>query len=343
MAYVTIKDVADKAGVCVATASKALNGKGSLKPETVKRIKKAADKLGYTPNRFASALSRHKLKIGVIFPENPVEVMYYIEKGIRDGIAENGEYGAEYIIKKYDIYTKKGFAEMLGELAKTTDGIIAYGVESKTEADIIAEKPCVLLTSGIKTDKMKLCAKVSVNGFVVGKTAARFMSVCGAKTAAIIAGSPNTALHTENIGGFECEAAECGITVDTIAYCNDKIDTAYEKTIEILKNYPNIGGIFTTSYVAPGICDALKFLKKEKDVCVVGLDLYKETKAALEDESLNAVIFQNQVMQAKTAVAAALEMTANKKSVGTYTVRPELVLKSNLECYGELLTDDYKF
>lgn len=343
MKYVTIKDVANKAGVCTATASKALNGNGSLKPETVKRIKKAAKELGYTPNKFASALSRRKLKIGVIFPANPIEVMYYIEKGIREGIAENLEYGAEYIIKSYEYYSKKDFLKLLNEVVETTDGIIVYGIENAEEAEIVAAKPCVLLTSGIKTDTMELCSMVSVNGFVVGKTAARYISVCGGKNAAIIAGSPNTSLHTENISGFEFEAAECGITVNTIAYCNDKIETAYEKTIEILTKYPNTDGIFTTSYVAPGICDALKFLKKEKDVCVVGLDLYKETKEALNDGSLNAVIFQNQVLQAKTAVKAVLEMTANGKKGEIYTVRPELVLKSNLECYEELLTDNYKF
>lgn len=343
MKYATIKDVANKAGVCAATASKALNGTGSLKPETVKRIKKAAKELGYIPNRFAGALSRRKLKIGVIFPANPIEVMYYIEKGIREGIAENIEYGAEYIIKKYEYYSRDDFLKMLNELAETTDGIIASGIENAEEAEIIAAKPCVLLTSGIKTDKMKLCSKVSVNGFVVGKTAARYISVCGGKNAAIIAGSPNTSLHTENISGFKYEAADCGINVNTIAYCSDKIAVAYEKTLEILNEYPNTDGIFTTSYVAPGICDALKFLKKENDVCVVGLDLYKETKAALADGSLNAVIFQNQVLQAKTAVSTILEMSANKKSGGSYTVRPEIVLKSNLECYEELLTDNYKF
>lgn len=339
---ITIKDVARAADVSVSTVSKALNGTGSINAETVKKIKKTAKNLGYTPNKFAGALSRKKLKIGVIIPKNPIEVMYYIEKGLLDGIAENSEYGAEFIIKKYDLYTKNGYDKTFEELLKNTDGIIASGIEKiEDKLSIIGKKPLVMLVSGTKSENAKNISKVSVNGFVVGKIAAQFIFLNGGRKTAIISGNPSTELHNENIAGFKSEASVCGMTVEAVSYCQDKIETAYKKTIELLQTYPDITGIFTTSYVAPGICDALKFLKKEKEVCVVGLDLYKETKEALNDGSLNAVIFQNQVSQAKTAVKAILEMTANRHFKKTHTIRPELVLKSNLECYAELLTDDY--
>ena len=83
-------------------------------------------------------------------------------------------------------------------------------------------------------------------------------------------------------------------------------------------------------------------MKKDKKVAVVGLDLYKETKEALNDGSLNAVIFQNQALMTKTAVTAIFDMLSGKP-VKNYLIRPELVLKSNLMNYEELLTDNYKF
>ena len=47
----TISEVALLAGVSVGTASKALNGRGSLRPETRQRVQQAAEQLGFRPTR----------------------------------------------------------------------------------------------------------------------------------------------------------------------------------------------------------------------------------------------------------------------------------------------------
>src|SRR5262245_6198044 len=53
----TISDVALAAGVSVGTASKALNGRGSLRQETRHRVLSAAEQLGFQPNKAAVALN----------------------------------------------------------------------------------------------------------------------------------------------------------------------------------------------------------------------------------------------------------------------------------------------
>ncbi len=57
---VTIKDVADHAGVSVTSASYAINGKGTISEATRKRVLKAAEELNYHPNAFARNLKRQK-------------------------------------------------------------------------------------------------------------------------------------------------------------------------------------------------------------------------------------------------------------------------------------------
>ena len=52
----TIRDVAALAGVSVGTASKALNGRGSLRAGTVARVKQAAEQLDFRPNPAARSL-----------------------------------------------------------------------------------------------------------------------------------------------------------------------------------------------------------------------------------------------------------------------------------------------
>jgi LacI family transcriptional regulator len=57
---VTIKDVADRAGVSVTSASYAINGKGTISEATRKRVLIAAEELNYHPNAFARNLKKQR-------------------------------------------------------------------------------------------------------------------------------------------------------------------------------------------------------------------------------------------------------------------------------------------
>lgn len=59
----TIKDVAKAAGVSPTTVSHALNGKGVVRRETVERIEKIADEIGYRPSAVAQGLQNSRLGI----------------------------------------------------------------------------------------------------------------------------------------------------------------------------------------------------------------------------------------------------------------------------------------
>lgn len=63
-APVTLLDVAQRAGVSVATASRVLNGGDRVpRPELQERVKAAADELGYTPNAQAQALAKSSTNV----------------------------------------------------------------------------------------------------------------------------------------------------------------------------------------------------------------------------------------------------------------------------------------
>lgn len=62
---VTMKDVAQEAGVSIATVSRVLNGKdrGRIKPEIARQIKRIAEDLGYRPNMVARNLKTRSSRI----------------------------------------------------------------------------------------------------------------------------------------------------------------------------------------------------------------------------------------------------------------------------------------
>ena len=64
----TIRQIAEHCGVSVSTVSKALNGAEDVSQATVRRIRQAADEMGYMPNAAARALkTRRSFSFGVLF------------------------------------------------------------------------------------------------------------------------------------------------------------------------------------------------------------------------------------------------------------------------------------
>src|SRR5699024_6134175 len=85
----TIKNVAEKAKVSVATVSRVLNNKGYVKETTKKEVEKAIKELNYVPNSFARALyAKQSNIIGVLIPDitNPffselyTKIEFYAER-----------------------------------------------------------------------------------------------------------------------------------------------------------------------------------------------------------------------------------------------------------------------
>lgn len=66
---VTIKDVANRAGVSITTVSRVMNDRGPLSEATKKAVHDAMEELGYFPNDVARALGKNSLNIiGLIVP-----------------------------------------------------------------------------------------------------------------------------------------------------------------------------------------------------------------------------------------------------------------------------------
>jgi LacI family transcriptional regulator len=88
---VTIYDVAAAAGVSVASVSRVLTGSRSVKPETFRRAKDAADKLGYQINPLASAL-RGKLtrSVGMVVPDLTNPFFPAVVKAVEDVLHLSG-------------------------------------------------------------------------------------------------------------------------------------------------------------------------------------------------------------------------------------------------------------
>ena len=79
----TLKDVAEKAGVSIATVSNCINNTKTVKPATRAKIMQIIEELNYIPNASAKSLkSEASRAIGVVFPDIDDSCHADILKGI---------------------------------------------------------------------------------------------------------------------------------------------------------------------------------------------------------------------------------------------------------------------
>ena len=75
---ITIKDIADKCGVSIATVSRAFSSNSIISPHTKEKILKTAEELGYRPNLMARGLKNSKTQtVGIIIPS--IDNYFYLD------------------------------------------------------------------------------------------------------------------------------------------------------------------------------------------------------------------------------------------------------------------------
>ncbi|MCT2583183.1 LacI family DNA-binding transcriptional regulator [Actinophytocola gossypii] len=141
---VTIYEVADRAGVSIATVSRALRDSELVAPPTRRRVQRVAEELRFRPSRAGRALAegQHAAN-GIVFPD--LSGPYYAEVvlGYEEVVAELGRSVLILATQGRD-----NAAELVAELAGRVDGMVIMGrtVDDATVARIAdTGLPLVLL------------------------------------------------------------------------------------------------------------------------------------------------------------------------------------------------------
>lgn len=131
---VTLDDIARKINVSRVTISKALRGHPDISRETAKRVKKAAEKMGYSPNFAARNLSSRKSNtIGVVVPKIAHFFFSSVIESIYDTAFHNN-YDIALTVSQEDAEREKKHIETL--LAMRVDGLIVSISQQTTDKAI---------------------------------------------------------------------------------------------------------------------------------------------------------------------------------------------------------------
>lgn len=267
---ITIRDVARYAKVSVATVSRVINNKGSVSDSTRRKVKDAVKELDYQPNDMARTFYSGKSKmIALLVPDIQNPFFPELARGVEDG---TNEAGYTFILCNTDNNIKKEENYLNVLMQKKIDGII--GVSNTSIGSTINTKNIPFIALDRQGDENVL--SIIVNNREGSRQAVIYLRSLECKTIAHICGPNNEYNAKQRMKGYlDIVQDEEWFSSKYIKSGNYDFHHAFESTIELLKDYPEIDGIFAgNDLMGIGVLKAAESLgiKVPDDLSVIGFD-----------------------------------------------------------------------
>ena len=278
--FVTIKDIAEKAGVSVNTVSRALNNKPDINPKTKEKIEKIAEELGYVKNSYATMLkSQISNTIGVIVPDSSNPFFSEVFKGI-DKAAKEKDYQIIMMNSEGIYENEEKFIRTL--LERRVDGILLFPMQKSYEdiKDLIKERfPIILVGREFDGWDVDQIFSDEIKG---GYIATKYLLEKGCNKIKMITDELYNSASYGRIQGFKKALTEKGLKVqnEDIKICDKihegyHIQAGYDEVMKMITQKEKFDGIFCyNDLIAYGAIKALKEhgIRIPNDVRIVGYD-----------------------------------------------------------------------
>jgi LacI family transcriptional regulator len=194
-----LSELARHLGVSIATVSNALSGKGRLSPELAKRIRDAADRMGYVPSQAGRALRTGRSGVlGLVLPDigNPLypEIAQEIER-----VATNAGYGVLIANSRDEIAAQDKAIFQLIE--RGVDGIVIVPRRGTT----VPATACPIAIIDTPTTPRNT---VSADHFEGGAQVARHLRALGHEKILLIGDDPSSNVQNARINGMRSQLNE---------------------------------------------------------------------------------------------------------------------------------------
>jgi LacI family transcriptional regulator len=273
----TIKDVAKKANVSIATVSRVLNDQGGYSPKTKEKVLSAIKELGYQPNALARGLINKRTEtIGILIPEVSNMFAAKIFRGVENAAHQRG---SSAIVCNTDSNGEKTMKYLKVLREKRIDGVIFVSEilkEEYYEAISSMNIPIVLVSTEsyryqlpyVKVDDRR--AAYTAVEYLINKGHRKIGMISGNKYD-LIAGQPR-------IDGYKKALMSNNIPVNEKYIVSAKgfsFKDGFENLPRLLHAAPDITAIFVASdEMAMGVISAAynMGIKIPDDLSVIGYD-----------------------------------------------------------------------
>ena len=269
---VTLRQIAELAGVSRGTVDRVMNNRGHVNEEVEARVRQIAAELGYEPNQAGRALARAKVsvKIGFLIQSVETPTMQTVAEGAEEAAAKLRSRGLDVVIRKLESLGEQQELDAIEALVK--EGIKGLAITPSDSPEIYAALDRVvdlgipvITVNGDAPRSRRMCF-VGMDNAQGGRTAAglvRSMLPAGGKVLTLSA-YPNNHGHRARYVSFAEEMAKIAPDIQLLP-------------------------------LQHGACEAIE--KMGRKVRVVAYDLTPQNRIDLTENKIEFVIDQNARVQ----------------------------------------------
>jgi LacI family transcriptional regulator len=336
----TVHDIADTAGVSLATVDRVLNDRPGVRGVTRAKVEAAIATLGYVRDVAAANLAKSRVyPLVFILPAGDNPFMRGLEAEVRRAGLHSAAERTRLSVVTVPAFDAAALVAAIDRaIAERVSGIAAVAVDAPEVAAAIGRAhaagiPFVTLVSDLAGSGRDHF--VGVDNVAAGRTAGNLMGrFLGSRPGpvAVLAGSMRVRDHRERLDGFLSAMAVMPANRKILPVLEGQDDPklSLELISQCLETTPGLSGIYSLGAGNRGLVTALK-AKGNADICVIAHELTVETRAALESGLVDAVLNQDAGHEVRSAIRV-LRAKADGLPViaAQERIRLDIFIKDNL-------------
>lgn len=338
---VTVKTIAERAGVSRGTVDRALNRRGNVNPEVAARVLAVAEELGYRPNLVARALAVKKLenkRIGVILNAQGNPFYQEVLSGVAKKAEEIADFGFEVVVEETKGYDVAQQLALINEMVvQGVNGLILSPINDSSIAAALNALKIPVLSVNTDIEGVEKLGHVGSDFDQMGRVAAGLFALAANHTPikiGIVAGSRKVLGHNLRIQGFLKEAQAQGDLLEVVAIAenNDNDDVSFAVTNDLIAQHPDVMGLF---FCAAGIQGGMRAVKEnylQEKLRIVTVDLTDTVREHLQSGAVVATICQEPYLQGFHALDTMFQhlLTGQAPAVPVRYMETQIKLKASI-------------
>ena len=244
----TIRHVAEDAGVSLQTVSRVINKEPNVRPMMQERVQKSIDKLGYVPSIAAQRMSgsRSYLILAINDRERTIsdwrarQGTDWVDQMLLGGMLTCAKHGYRMMVELVDTHNDHVERELGAALtALQPDGVILTPPHSENPlmTGLLAERGIPFARIG--SDRSGAGLSMTMDDTGNARLATQHLIDLGHKRIGLIAGSSEYSLSGWRIEGWQAAIAEAGLSYEALC---ERGDFSYDSGAEAARNLLNMTG-----------------------------------------------------------------------------------------------------
>ena len=320
---VTIKKIAEMAGVHPATVDKVLHNRPGVSDEVRANIQKLIDELGYRPNPAGRVLQKQGRQYFIDAILVNVDALPYLQHGIEKAVQDQTGFEIQIRWRITSFQDAGGQAGMIDQaVAEKSDGIILSPINSnrvRQAIDRAAEAGIPVITANSDFEGTRRLCFVGQDGRRASRVAGRLMGqlMGGSGKLGII----SSAIATENNSyfvkireeGFRSFLAENYPEIKILPSVESFEDpeTTYRETGRLLRENPDLNGLYIT---CGGVHEVGRAIRESgRDIRTVCFEGYPPILALIRDGIIDYTIESELEKQGELPVQIIMDEIVLKK------------------------------